>query len=101
MSVLAILGALIAFGLFSLAAVLLIGPGPESATRLGLFFGLSGLVITTLVGMLRADQSAKQTNGMLDERIKAAVLMAQSARRRTDPVTPAPDDPNPRSPIDA
>jgi hypothetical protein len=88
-SVVAIVGGLTAFGLMALAAVLFIQPGSEAEQRLALFFGLLSIVVTSLVGMLKADQSAKQTNGSLDARIHDAVLAAMSSRRASDIV---PDD---------
>jgi len=84
LSTLGIVGGLTAIVAFALAAVLFIQPGPESSQRLGLFFGMVGVVITTLVGMLRSDQAAKQTNGSLDARIQAGVHRAMNARRAGD-----------------
>jgi hypothetical protein len=98
LSVLAITGGLTAFGFLALAAVILVQPGPESTTRLGLFFGIASIVVTSLVAMLRSDQSQRQTNGDLDHRIKMAVLASLGERRRTDR-TPTPDDPNPNDPL--
>ena len=81
-SKLAVIGGLTVALLLALAGVLLIQPGTEATQRLGLFFGVLGTVVAALIGMLRADQGAKQTNGSLDERIEAAVFRAQLARRR-------------------
>lgn len=93
-STLAIIGGLTAFGLMALMAVIFIAHDDDSAQRLGLFFGLCGVVVTTLVGMLKADQAQKQTNGSLDGRIQDAVTLAvttaNASRRSTDPA-PAPD----------
>lgn len=80
-----VIGALVAVVAMALAAILFIGPESDAATqRLGLFFGLIGLVVTSLLAVLRADQAATQTNGKLDARIRAAVLEAQKDRRRHD-----------------
>lgn len=76
LSTLGIVGGLTAVCLFALAAILFVAPSEESMQRLGLFFGMIGVVITTLVGMLRSDQAAKQTNGSLDARIQTAVRNA-------------------------
>jgi len=81
LSTLGIVGGITAVVAFALAAVLFIQPGEESAQRLGLFFGMVGVVITTLVGMLRSDQAAKQTNGSLDARIQANVHRALGQRK--------------------
>lgn len=78
----AIIGGLTVALCLALAAVLLVAPGDESMTRLGLFFGVLGTVTAALIGMLRADQGAKQTNGSLDGRIESAVYRAQAVRRR-------------------
>lgn len=82
-------GALVALAFFALAGVLFIQPGPESQYRLGLLFGVIGVGVTGIVAMLRADQSATNTNGKLDARIQAAVHRANAARRRGDaPLSP-------------
>ena len=75
-------------------AVLLVQSGPESTQRLGLFFGVVGTVVAALIGMLRADQGATQTNGKLDARIEAGVHRAMAARR-------AGDEPRTRDEIEA
>lgn len=81
LAVYALLAVLIAF---ALAAVLLIPAGPEANQRLGLFFGALGVGIAAVVGLIKADQAAHNTNGALDGRIEAALLRAQSSRRRSD-----------------
>lgn len=92
LSTLGVVGGLTAALLFALAAVLFVAEGPESTQRLGLFFGVLGIAITALVGMLRSDQAAKQTNGSLDDRIRAGVFQAMNARRAgDDPTTPIDD----------
>lgn len=98
LSTAAIVGGLTAFGCMALAAIILVGDTQDAMQRIGLFFGFIGIVIPTLLGMLRSDQAAKQTNGSLDERIEAALLRAQSARRRTDIVPP--EYANPDSPVE-
>ena len=89
-STLAIVGGLTAFGLMALMAVIFVAHADDANQRLGLFFGVCGAVVTTLIGMLKADQAQKQTNGSLDQRIQnavvAAVTAANAARRSTDPV---------------
>lgn len=89
-STLAIIGGLSAFGLMALMAVIFIAHTDDANQRLGLFFGVCGVVVTTLVGMLKADQAQKQTNGSLDQRIHDAVVAgvatANAAQRATDPV---------------
>jgi hypothetical protein len=49
---------------------------------LALFFGILAIIVPALIGMLRADQGARQTNGSLDGRIESAVFRAQDVRRR-------------------
>lgn len=77
-------GALAVFGSLALMAIILVEPGDESMPRLALFFGVIATVIPALLGMLRADQSATNTNGKLDARIHDAVVKAQGTRRSTD-----------------
>lgn len=76
--------ALSVFGLMALMAIVLVEEGDESMPRLALFFGVLATVIPALLGMLRADQSATNTNGKLDARIHDAVVKAQGTRRSTD-----------------
>lgn len=85
-STLVVVGGLIVFACLALAAVLLIAPGPESSQRLALFFGVIGSTVAALVAALRADQSQKQTNGTLDQRIEDGVHRALAGRRSTDRV---------------
>ncbi len=85
LSTLAIVGGMIVFGLFGLAAVLLVQTGPESTQRLGLFFGLAGTAVAALVAALRSDQSQKQTNGSLEDRIKAGVQAVLDERAKASP----------------
>lgn len=79
----AIAGGLTVAMCLSLAAILLLADTDHDAERLGLFFGVVGTVVAALIGMMRADQGAKQTNGSLDARIEAGVHRAM-ARRRSD-----------------
>lgn len=91
LSALATYGTLVVLVLFALAGVTVIQPGPESTQRLGLFFGVVGTAVAAIVSLIRADQSAKQTNGSLDDRIRLAVYQAMDTRRRGD--SPAPGVP--------
>lgn len=97
-SPLAAYGLLAALVAFALAGVLLIQPGPESNQRLALFFGIVGVAVTAVVGLIKSDQSATQTNGTLDKRIEDALLRAQSNRRASDIV---PDAIRTETPTDA
>ena len=84
-SALAIGACLVSFGLMALAAVLFVSDEHgDEMQRLALFFGLISLVVPALLAMLRADQSASNTNGKLDARIQAAVHRANAARRAGD-----------------
>lgn len=86
---LAVIVALIVAMLIALGGVLYIAPGPESTQRLGALFGILGIGVAAIVGLLKADQAATQTNGKLDARIQAGVHRAMNARRRgDDPETP-------------
>ena len=84
MSTIALVAALIVFGLMALAGVLLVQVGEESLQRLGLLFGVIGTAVAALVALLKADQAATNTNGNLDARIQAAVHRANAARRAGD-----------------
>jgi hypothetical protein len=77
----AIAGGLTVAMCLALAAILLLGDTDHEMERLGLFFGVLGTVVAALIGMMRADQGAKQTNGSLDARIESAVYRAQNVRR--------------------
>lgn len=77
----AIVGGLTVAMCLSLAAILLLGDTDHDTERLGLFFGVVGTVVAALIGMMRADQGAKQTNGSLDARIEAGVYRAMAQRR--------------------
>src|SRR4051812_27384416 len=81
---LVVVGGLVVFGLMSLAAVLLVTPGPESTQRLGLFFAVVASTVAALVAMLKASEAATQTNGTLDGRIEDGVHRALAGRRATD-----------------
>ena len=97
---LAAYAALIVFGLFALAGVLLVQPGPESSARLALLFGVIGTVVAALVAVLRSDQAAtssaqaaSQTNGSLDARIEEGVHRALNARAASAPADRSTDPP--------
>lgn len=95
-SPLAVYATLAVFGLFALAGVLFIQPGPESTQRLALLFGLLGTAVAALVAALKAGEAAVNTNGKLDARIEAAVHRANAARRRgEEPLTPEQIDEQP------
>ena len=81
-STLAIIGGLTVAMLLALAAILFVAPGSEATQRLALFFGILAIVVPALIGMLRADQGQRQTNGSLDNRMESAVFRAQAVRRR-------------------
>ena len=90
---LALYGTLAVLVAFALMGVLLVAPGSEATYRLGLLFGVIGTAVAALVAMIRADQSASQTNGKLDARIQHSVHEALAARRRGDrPINPDTDD---------
>lgn len=80
---LAIIGALVAFGAFGLAAVLFIG-GNASTERLGLLFAMFGTIVAALIGALRADQGAKtgvSTHSLVDGQTAALLdLTAKSSK---------------------
>lgn len=79
---LTLIGGIVAVLFLSLAAILFVSP--ENNDRVALFFGLVGLIVPALIGMLRADQAQYNTNGKLDARIQAAVHRANAARRAGD-----------------
>jgi hypothetical protein len=80
---LAIIGALVVFGAFGLAAVLFMSETGPATERLGLLFALFGTIVAALIGALRADQAATSTNassniatalnGSFDGRVRNAV----------------------------
>jgi hypothetical protein len=82
-----IVGAIIAVLCITLAGLVLIAPGDND--RVALFLGVVGIALPALIGQLKADQAAGNTNGKLDARIQSAVHRANAARRRGDePKTP-------------
>jgi O-antigen ligase len=92
---LVIVAGLILLGVIGLVGVIAVQPGVDALERLGLLFGLIGTGAAALVAALRADAAAidaksiaTSINGTLDERIKAAVVAANSERRFTDDSTP-------------
>lgn len=79
----AVIAALVAIAAFSTAAVLFVA-GDAALQRLGLLFAVFGLMIPGLVGALRSDQAATQTNGGLDARIQTGVETALKAHRAAE-----------------
>jgi hypothetical protein len=80
---LALIAALVAFGAFGLAAVLLLTDSDAATQRLGLLFALFGSIVAALISALRADKAATQTDqtsqiasaldGMFDARVSEAM----------------------------
>lgn len=97
-----IIGAIVAFGLMSTAAVLFVS-GDASTERIGLLFAALAPMTLALVAALRADHAAKQTapsgdiaqrlNGGLDERIQVAVAAALADRAAHHPTDRTSDVP--------
>lgn len=79
-SAVAIIAALVSFGMM-VTAVVLAGTGD---TEIGLLIAFLSLIVPALIGMLRADQAQAQTNGGMDKRISDAVQEALKVRRHTD-----------------
>jgi hypothetical protein len=99
---LAIIGALVVFGAFGLAAVLLISDTGAATERLGLLFALFGTIVAALIGALRADQAATSTgaasniaqalNGNFDARVRnaARVVAAEPNNTPAEAIAPPP-----------
>lgn len=88
--------AIVVLGLFAVAGVLFVSPGPESLQRLGLLFGLLGTSVAAMAAAIKAAEAAHNTNGKLDRRLEAAMHRAMAARRAGDePATPAEIDETP------
>ena len=99
---LAIIGALVVFGAFGLAAVLFMSETGPATERLGLLFALFGTIVAALIGALRADQAANSTgvasniaqalNGNFDARVRnaARVVAAEPTNTPAEPVAPPP-----------
>ncbi len=100
---LVIVGAIVAIVCLGLAAVLFLAEGSEATNRLALFFGLIGIVVPSLLALLKSSQAAANTNGSLDARIREGVHEALNERMTglshtpeatmtpPAPVTPTPD----------
>jgi len=86
------LAALVAFALLALVGVILVQQGPESTSRLGLFFGVVGAGVAATAAALKSEQAANRLNGSLDRRIREAVRLAMAERRFDDPTL---EDPEP------
>lgn len=67
-----------------LTAAVLFASGDTALQRLGILAATIGAIVPGLLGALRADQAATQTNGGLDKRIADAVQAALFVRRHTD-----------------
>jgi hypothetical protein len=59
---LAIVGALVAFGAFALAAGLFVSDTSAATERLGLLFGMFGTIVAALISALRSDAAAVSTS---------------------------------------
>lgn len=102
---LAIIGALVVFGAFGLAAVLFMSETGPATERLGLLFALFGTIVAALIGALRADQAATSTsassdiatalNGNFDARVRnaARVVAAEPAATPEEPIPHQPVGP--------
>lgn len=73
-----IVGALVAFGAFALAAVLLVSNGPDSSQRLAELFALFGGIVTALIGALRADMAATRAATTASNTMQIAANVAAS-----------------------
>jgi hypothetical protein len=98
---LALVGALIATLLFGLAAVLFV-QGGDASTRLALLFGLLGIALPSIIGLLKADAAATATDktssiataldGTLDPRLRnAARLVAAEPKGSPTEAVVSPD----------
>jgi len=95
---LAIIGALVTFGAFGLAAVLFMSETGPATERLGLLFALFGTIVAALISALRSDQAATSTNassniatalnGNFDARVRnaARVVAAEPAETPEEPI---------------
>jgi hypothetical protein len=76
-------------------AAVLLATGDTSLDRLAVLVAVVASIVPGLIGLLRADQAAAQTNGSLDARIGDAVQEALKIRRHTDRAvvtSPTPDE---------
>jgi hypothetical protein len=99
----AIIGALVVFGAFGLAATLFIADTSASGERLGLLFALFGTIVAALIGALRADQAASSTgassniaqalNGNFDARVRnaARAVAAEPSNTPAEFIKPSPN----------
>ena len=97
---LAIIGALVTFGAFGLAAVLFMSETGPTTERLGLLFALFGTIVAALIGALRADQAATSTgaasniaqalNGNFDARVRNAARVVAAEPNNTPAEAVAP-----------
>lgn len=76
--------AMVVVAILALAAVTLVDNN-LALERLGMFFGIATAIVTALIGALKADQAARQTNGSLDARLHDAIVKANATRRQSDP----------------
>ena len=84
---LALIGGLVAILAFATAAVLFVS-GTDSLQRLALLFGLFGIAVPSVIGLLKSDESAQSTNatsniatalnGAFDARVRNAVRVVTS-----------------------
>lgn len=95
---LALIGTIVAFGAFATAAVLFVQTGNDSLQRLALLFGLFGVTVPSVIGVLKADRAETQTgvasniaqalNGDFDRRVQDAVQRGNAASERGAPIPP-------------
>lgn len=89
LSGLALVGALVSIAALGTAAILFLQTNNESLQRLALLFGLFGVMIPSIIGLLKADVAATQTDetshiaraldGQFDERVQVAAQRANEA----------------------
>jgi hypothetical protein len=73
----------------------LLATGDQALDRLAVLVAVVASIVPGLIGLLRSDQAASQTNGSLDTRISDAVQESLKIRRHTDRAVvtaPAPDE---------
>lgn len=101
-SALALIGTLLAIAAFGTAAVLFLASTDESLQRLALLFGLFGIMVPAIIGVLKADRAESQTtkvgaiakalNGQFEERVEGAVQRGNAATERGE-IPPPPIHP--------
>lgn len=94
----ALIAALVAIALFATMAVLFVTTSDESLQRLALLFGLFGVAVPSIIGVLKADTAAAQTekmtgvakalNGVFEDRVQAAAMRANEATAAGVPPPP-------------